>query len=109
MSCSSTHIDNVGDMLEINENYMRQLPSVPTGHVLVDGLGMGDVDNIVSHDRKHLGEDGLIVVVCTIDTADGYVVSGPNVTSRGFAYTRESGSLMDNARKLIYNVPESSV
>lgn len=108
MSRSNIYIGNVGDVLEINENYMRQLPSVPAGRVLVDGLGVGDVGSIVLRDRKHLGEDGLIVVVCTIDAADGHVVSGPDVVSRGFVYVRESESLMDDARKLVYNVLESS-
>ena len=108
MSRSNIYIGSIGDVLEINENYMRQLPSVPAGRILVDGLGVGDVGSIVLRDRKHLGEDGLIVVVCTIDAADGHVVSGPDVVSRGFVYVRESESLMDDARKLVYNVLESN-
>ncbi|WP_283609414.1 RNase J family beta-CASP ribonuclease [Faecalispora anaeroviscerum] len=108
MSRSNIYIGNIGDVLEINENYMRQLPSVPAGRVLVDGLGVGDVGSIVLRDRKHLGEDGLIVVVCTISATDGHVVSGPDVVSRGFVYVRESESLMDDARKLVYNILESS-
>lgn len=108
MSRSNIYIGNIGDVLEINQDYMRQLPSVPAGRVLVDGLGVGDVGSIVLRDRKHLGEDGLIVVVCTIDATDGHVVSGPDIVSRGFVYVRESESLMDDARKLVYNVLESS-
>lgn len=108
MSRSNIYIGNIGDVVEINQDYMRQLPSVPAGRVLVDGLGVGDVGSIVLRDRKHLGEDGLIVVVCTIDATDGHVVSGPDIVSRGFVYVRESESLMDDARKLVYNVLESS-
>lgn len=108
VSRSNIYIGNIGDVLEINQDYMRQLPSVPAGRVLVDGLGVGDVGSIVLRDRKHLGEDGLIVVVCTIDEGDGHVVSGPDVVSRGFVYVRESESLMDDAKKLVYNILESS-
>lgn len=108
MSRSNIYIGNIGDVLEINQDYMRQLPSVPAGRVLVDGLGVGDVGSIVLRDRKHLGEDGLIVVVCTIDATDGHVVSGPDIVSRGFVYVRESESMMDDAKKLVYNVLESS-
>ncbi|HBN80249.1 MAG TPA: RNase J family beta-CASP ribonuclease, partial [Ruminococcaceae bacterium] len=90
------------------QDYMRQLPSVPAGRVLVDGLGVGDVGSIVLRDRKHLGEDGLIVVVCTLDAKSGHVVSGPDVVSRGFVYVRESESLMDEVKKLAYSVLENS-
>ena len=100
-------IGDNGDALEINENYMRQLPSVPAGKVFVDGLGVGDVGSIVLRDRKHLAEDGLIVVVCTISSKDGRVVSGPDVISRGFVYVRESEPLMDEAKKLVGNVLEN--
>lgn len=108
MSRSNIYIGNIGDVLEINQDYMRQLPTVPAGRVLVDGLGVGDVGSIVLRDRKHLGEDGLIVVVCTIDATDGHVVSGPDIVSRGFVYVRESESMMDDAKKLVYTVLESS-
>ncbi|MDU7338221.1 MAG: RNase J family beta-CASP ribonuclease [Clostridium sp.] len=108
LSRSNIYIGNIGDVLEINQNYMRQLPSVPAGRVLVDGLGVGDVGSIVLRDRKHLGEDGLIVVVCTIDATDGHVISGPDIVSRGFVYVRESESLMDDAKKLVYNVLDTS-
>ena len=108
MDSSRIYIGNIGDVLELNQDYMRQLPSVPAGRVLVDGLGVGDVGSIVLRDRKHLGEDGLIVVVCTLDSGDGHVVSGPDVVSRGFVYVRESESLMDEAKKLVHSILEDS-
>ena len=100
-------IGNNGDCVELNQNYMKQLPSVPAGRVLVDGLGVGDVGSIVLRDRKHLAEDGLIVVVCTISQGDGYIVAGPDIVSRGFVYVRESESLMVDARRLVTNILEN--
>lgn len=97
-------IGDIGDVVEINENFIKRLPSVPAGRVLVDGLGVGDVGSIVLRDRKHLAEDGLLVVVCTISANDGHIISGPDVVSRGFVYVRESEPLMDNVRTLVTNV-----
>ncbi|WP_429086114.1 ribonuclease J [Brassicibacter mesophilus] len=77
---------------------------VPSGNILVDGLGVGDVGNIVLRDRKHLSEDGLIVVVVTISKQDGLVVAGPDIVSRGFVYVRESEDLMEEARKVVREV-----
>ncbi len=108
MSSENIFIGDVGSVVELNENYMKALPPVPAGRVMVDGLGVGDVGSIVLRDRKHLGEDGLIVVVCTIAAGSGRVLSGPDVVSRGFVYVRESEPLMDEAKKLVYNILESS-
>ena len=83
---------------------MKQLPDVPAGQVLVDGLGVGDVGSIVLRDRKHLGQDGLIVVVVTIDSEDGHVVSGPDIVSRGFVYVREAEPLMDNIKTRVEDI-----
>ena len=94
-------IGDVGSALEVNEAYIKQLPDVPAGAVMVDGLGVGDVGSIVLRDRKHLSEDGLIIAVCTIDSASGEVVSGPDIVSRGFVYVRESEDLMEEARRLV--------
>lgn len=99
-------IGDIGDVVELHEDYMKRLPSVPAGRVLVDGLGVGDVGSIVLRDRKHLAEDGLIIAVCTISAQDGHIISGPDVVSRGFVYVRESEPLMDEARKLVTSVLE---
>ena len=99
-------IGNIGNVLELHEDHMKQLGDVPAGDVLVDGLGVGDVGSIVLRDRKHLSEDGLIVAVCSIDAQSGKVVSGPDIVSRGFVYVRESEALMDEARDLVYNTLE---
>ena len=99
-------IGDIGNVLELSEEHMKQLPDVPAGDVLVDGLGVGDVGSIVLRDRKHLSEDGLIVAVCSIDAQSDKVVSGPDIVSRGFVYVRESEALMDEARDLVYNTLE---
>jgi ribonuclease J len=99
-------IGDIGDVLELHEDYMKRLPSVPAGIVLVDGLGVGDVGSIVLRDRKHLAEDGLMIAVCTISAQDGHIISGPDVVSRGFVYVRESEPLIEDARKLVTEVLE---
>lgn len=90
-----------GRILELNENEAQLTTSVPNGKVLVDGLGVGDVGNIVLRDRQHLSQDGLIVIVMTMDSDTGEIVSGPDVVSRGFVYVRESENLMDDVKKVI--------
>lgn len=100
------YIGDIGDVVEINQNYLRNAGNVPAGRVLVDGLGVGDVGSIVLRDRKHLGEDGLIVVVCTISAEDGRLVAGPDVVSRGFVYVRESEPLLDEAKEMVQQVLE---
>ena len=92
---------NNGRTLELNENEGKLTTSVPNGKVLVDGLGVGDVGNIVLRDRQHLSQDGLIVIVMTMDSNTGEIVSGPDVVSRGFVYVRESENLMDDLKRTI--------
>ncbi len=87
-----------GKVLEVSEASGKFTGTVPSGRVLVDGLGVGDVGNIVLRDRKHLAEDGLIVVVTTIDQEMKAVVAGPDIISRGFVYVREAEDLMDSMR-----------
>lgn len=101
MKRSDIFIGDIGNVIELNKDYMKQLPSIPAGRVLVDGLGVGDVGSIVLRDRKHLGQDGLIVVVVTLDREDGHIIAGPDIVSRGFVYVRESEPLMDDARRSV--------
>lgn len=90
-----------GRVLEVNPKEAKLTTSVPSGKILVDGLGVGDVGNIVLRDRQHLSQDGLIVIVMTMDSATGEIVSGPDVVSRGFVYVRESENLMEDVKKVI--------
>ena len=90
-----------GRTLELNENEAKFTTMVPSGKVLVDGLGVGDVGNIVLRDRQHLSQDGLIVIVLTMDSSTGEIVSGPDVISRGFVYVRESENLMEDVKRVI--------
>ncbi len=90
-----------GRVLEINEEGADLTTSVPSGRILVDGLGVGDVGSIVLRDRQHLSQDGLIVIVLTMDSSTGEVVAGPDVISRGFVYVRESENLMDDVKSVV--------
>lgn len=92
---------NIGDVLELSKKDAKVNGTVPAGQVLVDGLGVGDVGNIVLRDRKNLSENGLMVVVVTIDSASGTILAGPDIISRGFVYVRESEDLMEEARAVI--------
>lgn len=90
-----------GRVLEMDDKRARLAGTVPFGKVMVDGLGVGDVGNIVLRDRQHLSQDGLIIVVLTMDSATGEVVAGPDLISRGFVYVRESENLMDDVKVVI--------
>ncbi len=91
-------ISDIGKTLEIDSDGVHWGQGVPAGRVLVDGAGVGDVGNIVLRDRRHLAQDGLIVVVATVDIDDNSIISGPDIVSRGFVYVRESEELMDQMR-----------
>ncbi len=106
MSPQNVLITEIGKVIEITADKMEVTGSVPAGRVFVDGLGVGDVGSIVLRDRKHLAEDGLIVVVAAIDPVQGQVVSGPDIVSRGFVYVRESEKLIEDAREIAKNVLE---
>ena len=94
-------ITSNGRVLEVNENEAKFTTSVPSGKVMVDGLGVGDVGSVVLRDRQHLSQDGLIVIVMSMDGQTGEIVSGPDVISRGFVYVRESENLMDDVKSFI--------
>ncbi|MBQ7128895.1 MAG: ribonuclease J, partial [Clostridia bacterium] len=96
-------ISENGRVIELNKNSISQKETVHSGRVLVDGYGVGDVGSIVLRDRKHLAEDGIIIVVMTMDSASGEVVSGPDIVSRGFVYVRESEELMNDIKETVYN------
>ena len=90
-----------GRVLEMNPNEAKFTTSVQSGRILVDGLGVGDVGNIVLRDRQHLSQDGLIIIVMTMDSSTGEIIAGPDVISRGFVYVRESENLMEDVKSFI--------
>lgn len=94
-------LSEIGRVLEIDAKGARFAGTVPAGQVLVDGYGVGDVGNIVLRDRKHLSQDGLIVVVATVDEESSLLLSGPDIVSRGFVYVRENEPLMEEVRRLV--------
>ena len=106
MDRKNIYIGDVGSTVELNQDYMKELAPVPAGKVFVDGLGVGDVGSIVLRDRKHLGQDGLIIIVASLDVYDGHVISGPDVVSRGFVYVRESEKLLEEVRKVALDILE---
>ena len=93
-------ISEIGKVLEIDKSGARFAGTVPSGKILVDGYGVGDVGNIVLRDRKHLSQDGIIIVVASIDAEAGLLLSGPDVVSRGFVYVREAEELMDEIKQI---------
>ncbi len=99
MPSQNVLITSIGHTIELTADKMAVVGTVPAGRVLVDGLGVGDVGSIVLRDRKHLAEDGLIVVVATVDSVTGELVSGPDVVSRGFVYVREAEVLIDQIKE----------
>lgn len=93
-------IADIGQVLETDNATMKITGTVPSGRVLVDGLGVGDVGSVVLRDRKLLAEDGLIIVAATVRKSDGKIVSGPDIVSRGFVYVRESEEMIEDAKKI---------
>ncbi|MDP4097484.1 ribonuclease J [Paenibacillus sp. P96] len=94
-------ITDIGEVIEIQNGAARKAGKVTAGNVLIDGLGVGDVGNIVLRDRKLLSQDGILVVVVTLSKQDGTIVSGPDIISRGFVYVRESEGLLDEANRIV--------
>ena len=99
-------IGEIGNVIEMDDQSIRVVSQVPAGRVMVDGLGVGDVGSIVLRDRKHLAQDGLIIVVIGIERISNTVVSGPDIISRGFVYVRESEVLMEEARQVLLRTLE---
>ena len=95
-----------GDVIEMDENSAKIVDKVHTGAIFVDGLGVGDVGSIVMRDRQHLAEDGIMIIVLTLDKGSNTLLSGPDIVSRGFVYVRESEDLMEQARAVVYDAVE---
>lgn len=109
MPADHIFISDIGKVLELSATGAKFAETVPSGKVLVDGSGVGDVGNIVLRDRKHLSQDGLIVVVATVDMHARYVLSGPDIVSRGFVYVRESEDLMEEMRTIAAEAMDKSL
>ena len=100
-------VSDLGEVLETDGVDMKFIGSVPAGKVMVDGFGVGDVGSVVLRDRKHLAEDGMMVIVATIERESGRVLAGPDIVSRGFVYVRESEELLDEAKQLMKKVMDN--
>ena len=99
-------VTSIGKVIEITPDSMKVVESVQAGSILVDGFGVGDVGNVVLRDRKHLAEDGIIVVAVSVDSVTREVIAGPEIISRGFVYVKESEQMMDDAREAVCDVLE---
>ncbi len=109
MSEDHVLISDIGKVIELTPDKMAVTSTVQAGRVLVDGLGVGDVGSIVLRDRRHLAEDGILVIVATIDPMSASIVSGPDIVSRGFVYVREAEQLMDEAKAIAARVIENCI
>ena len=98
-----------GDVLEISDESASVVDKVRTGEILVDGLGVGDVGNIVLRDRQHLAQDGIMIVVLTLEKGTNQLLAGPDIVSRGFVYVRESEDMMEEARNLLTDAVEQTL
>lgn len=97
------YILSSGDVLALDHESAEVVDKVPVGGILVDGLGVGDVGNVVLRDRQHLAEDGILIVVMSLDRYTGQLAAGPDIVTRGFVYVREADELMEEAREVVYN------
>ena len=97
-------IPEAGQVVEMTSDTLELGEQVPTGGIMVDGLGVGDVGNVVLRDRKHLSEDGLIIVVMAINRDEARLVSGPDIISRGFIYVRENEDIIDETRGVVRQI-----
>ena len=104
MPSNNVVIADNGDVIEVSRDSIRKNGTVVSGQIFVDGLGVGDVGNIVLRDRRHLSQDGILTVVIIIEKQTGTVIAGPDIISRGFVYVRESEDLMEEAKELVRGV-----
>jgi ribonuclease J len=102
-------IPDRGDILELKEGKLALAGKVPSGNILIDGIGVGDVGNIVLRDRRLLSQDGILIVVVTLTKQDRKIAAGPEIISRGFVYVRESEKLMDDSTKLVRDIVERNI
>ena len=102
-------VGDLGQVLEVGRRGAGFQGTVPSGNILVDGSGIGDIGSVVLRDRRHLAEDGLVIVVATVDMRSGYIISGPEIISRGFIYVKESEELLIEARTLALGVIEKNL
>ncbi|QIZ07465.1 ribonuclease J [Priestia megaterium] len=113
MECGLTDeqilIPDRGDILEMKEGNLALAGKVPSGNILIDGIGVGDVGNIVLRDRRLLSQDGILIVVVTLTKQDRKIAAGPEIISRGFVYVRESEKLMDDSTKLVRDIVERNI
>lgn len=113
MDPSRVIISDIGRVIELTRNSAKLAGTVPAGKMLVDGLGVGDVGSVVLRDRKHLAQDGMIVVVVNLSSEDGAILSGPDIITRGFVYVKESGDLMEELREIaaeaVYDCVENRI
>ena len=100
MNPKNIHIGEIGTVFELSGRTCKVAGTVPAGKVYVDGTGVGDVGSVVLRDRKHLAQDGMIVVCVNLSSQDGAVISGPDIITRGFIYVKESENLMDELREV---------
>ena len=101
-------VTEIGKVIELSANAVKVTGTVPAGRVFVDGYGVGDVGAVVLRDRKHLAEDGMIVVVTTVSSEDGGLLSGPDIITRGFIYVKESEALMEELKTVALEAMEKS-
>ena len=104
MGVENTIIPEQGGVIELSQDAGGIVGTVPAGSVLVDGLGIGDVGTVVLRDRRHLSQDGLIIIVMAVDSHDNVLVAGPDIISRGFVYMREAEDLVENVRNVVRRI-----
>jgi ribonuclease J len=102
-------IPEKGEIIELHKGMLRYGSKVPAGNVLIDGIGVGDVGNIVLRDRKLLSQDGILIVVVTLNRQEKKIASGPEIISRGFVYVRESEKLMEESAAKVRDIVEKSI